>query len=355
MAAHAQWRVRRTWARSPDRSEPIVFAGRTTREIVNAARGANPVVSRVAGLVAGLAVLFGASACAGATRDQGVRDQAMRDPAVREAGNAIVDDFGDTLRLTEPARRIVSLNPVTTEALFAIGAGARVVGRTHWDASPAAVRTVTDLGNGIQPNVEAVLAVRPDLVVLYAAESNRAAAAAFHRAGVQTLTLRTDHVADLERALRDLGRATDQSLQAQLVSDSVRVSLDAVRAMLSPSPPASVFWHVWDEPVITIGAGSYLDELLTIVKARNAFGDLQQPSPQVTLEAVARRNPDFVLAGPRTAARLRTDARWQVVDAVRQGRVLVYDTTLVGRPGVRLGEAARSLRLLIDSAMRARR
>jgi ABC-type Fe3+-hydroxamate transport system substrate-binding protein len=273
-----------------------------------------------------------------------------RPPAARTA-TLLVDDFGDTLRAGSPARRVVSLNPVISEAMFALGADDRLVGRTRWDAAPPEIRRIADVGDGLRPNVEAVLAVRPDLVVLYAAEANRAAASALRRAGVPTLSVRTDRVADLARALHALGAAIGDSVAARVVADSVTASLRAVAALPTP---ASVFWYAWDVPVITIGAGSYLGELTDIVGARNVFGDLSDPSPQVTLESVARRDPDFVLAGPRTAARLRDDPRWRAVRAVREGRVLVIDTTVVGRPGVRMGEAARSLRALLDSAVRAR-
>lgn len=264
----------------------------------------------------------------------------------------VVDEFNDTLRLAAPARRVVSLNPVTSEAIFAIGAGDRLVGRTHFDGTPAAVRQVPDVGDGLQPNVEAVLAVRPDLVVLYAAEANRAAAAALRRAGVQTLAVRTDRIADLSRVLHALAVAVGDSAAARVVTDSVQRSLGAVRR--APDSRLTVFFHVWDAPVITIGGGSYLDELATLVGARNVFGDVAKPSPQVTLESVAQRNPAFVLAGPTAAARLRSDPRWRAVRAVRDGRVLVLDTALFSRPGVRMGEAAHALRTLLDSAARTR-
>ena len=318
------------WARSPKRSEPFVHSPaipcRWRRRL--------------------LGVIAVASACASPVPERAVGDAAARPP--------VIDDFGDTLRLARAAARIVSLNPVTTEALFAIGAGQRLVGRTHWDAAPAEARRVQDVGDGIQPNVEAVLAVRPDLVVLYAAEVNRAAAAAFRRAGVPTLTMRTDRVADFSRALRALGRVIGDSTGAARVADSVRRSIDAVRAMPAHVRPVTVFWHAWEAPVITIGAGSFLSELVEAAGVRNVFGDLPDPSPQVTLESVAQRNPDYVLAGPQVARRMRADPRWRTVAAVRDGRILVVDTTLMGRPGVRMGEAARSLRALIDSALGAR-
>ena len=328
----------------PGRSEPVVFSA---------------IRRRPSRLAPALALVLWACAAPAGDRASGDSTAAATHDAQGSALNAhpsvpLVDDFGDTLQLARPAERVVSLNPVTTEAMFAMEAEARLIGRTKWDASPPEVRRIPDLGDGLQPSVEAVLAARPDLVVLYAAEANRTAAAAFRRAGVQTLSMRTDRIADLARVLRALGVAVGDTAAAQVVADSVRRSLDAVGARAPREPPVSVFWYAWPSPIITIGAGSYLDELISLAGARNVFGDLAQPSPQVTLESVAERNPDLILAGPVAAGRLRADARWRAVRAVREGRVFVFDTSLVGRPGVRLGEGARSLRALIDSAARTR-
>lgn len=258
-----------------------------------------------------------------------------------------VDDFGDTVRIGAPAQRVVSLNPVTTEFLFAIGAGHTLVGRTHWDLYPAEARAVPDMGNGMQPNVEAVLGQRPDLVILYESGSNRGAVRQLRAAGVMTLTLRTDRVADLARVAPILGEAVGRRAEGVAAADSVARTLDALRARPAPATAPSVFWHIWDSPVMTIGRGSYLSELLEVAGAVNVFADLATPSPQVSLEEVARRDPDFVLAGPDGAATIRAHAGWAAVRAVREGRVLVVDTSLVGRPGVRMGEAARHLRALI--------
>lgn len=266
--------------------------------------------------------------------------------------NLTVDDFGDTVRLGASATRVVSLNPVTTELLFAIGAGGTLVGRTHWDLSPPEARAVPDVGNGMQPNVEAVLGQTPDLVILYASGSNRAAVAQLRAAGVMTLTLRTDRVADLARVAPIIGEAVGRRDAGVAVADSVTRTLEALRSRPAPARRPRVFWHVWDAPVLTIGGGSYLSELLEAAGAENVFGDLATPSPQVSLEEIALRDPDFILAGPVGAATIRSHKGWGAVRAVREGRVLVVDTSLVGRPGVRMGEAARHLRALIlnDSA-----
>src|SRR5205085_9106592 len=113
-----------------------------------------------------------------------------------------------------PPRRIVSLNPSTTELLFAIGAGNRLVGRTTYDMWPVAARAVQDLGPGLRPNVEAVLAAHPDLVVLYASDDNRDAARRVRAAGVATAAFRVDRIADFERVTIALGALTGDSAAA---------------------------------------------------------------------------------------------------------------------------------------------
>ena len=266
---------------------------------------------------------------------------------------ALVDDFGDTIRLSAAPTRVVSLNPVTTELVFALGVGHLLVGRTSWDLFPEAARAVPDLGAGMQPNVEAVLGQRPDLVLLYASESNRLAAQQLRAAGVATLTYRTDRVADFARVVPVIATALGVAAQGELVRDSVLASLAAVRALPRPGRAVRAYWHIWDAPLMTIGGGSYLTELLEIAGAENVFGDMAQPSPQVSMEEIARRDPDVILAGPVGAERIRQGPAWRTVRAVREGRVITLDTTIVGRPGVRMGEAAAFLRrVLVDSVPR---
>jgi ABC-type Fe3+-hydroxamate transport system substrate-binding protein len=266
---------------------------------------------------------------------------------------AFVDDFSDTLTLRITPRRIVSLNPATTELFFALGAGDRLVGRTHFDLYPTAAQAIQDLGNAIQPNVEAILGVRPDLVTLYASTSNRDAAVRFHAAGVPTLTLRIDHIADFRRAVGILGRVIGDTGRAAIVVDTVTRTLDRVRAAMQGVPKSSAFWKAWDSPVIAIGGGSFLSELVDIAGGRNIYGDDPRPAFDVTIEDVVRRDPDVVFAGPESGARMRAAPAWRALRAVREGRVLIIDTMLVGRPGVRLGEAAVSLaRLLHPGSLR---
>lgn len=286
------------------------------------------------GRVALLAVLAGA--CGGGDR--------------RAAVDAPRDDYGVVVDTVPVARRIVSLNPTTTEILFALGAGDRLVGRSRWDQWPDAARSVPDVGDAIRPSVERVLAAHPDLVVLYAGGDNRDAADALTRAGVRVVALRVDLIADFLRALRLLGALTAAEDAAGSIADSVSATLDAVRRATPPGAPRpTVFLHVWDNPLMAIGGGSFMSELVDIAGGRNVYADRHEPSTAISFEDLLRRNPDIILAGPIATAQLREAARWQSLPAVREGRVLTYDTTLVARPSVRLGEAARSLAALLRS------
>jgi len=209
-----------------------------------------------------------------------------------------VDDAGDTLRLDAPARRIVSLDPTTTELLFAIGAGSAIVGRTDACDFPAGARAVPSLGGGIPPTVEAVVGARPDLVLLYHAAVNAQPAARLRALGIPLARLRTDRLDAVPRLTRMLGELTGASRGADSVAEAYARDIarerDASRdARATPLPVVIV---AWTQPLIVLGAGSYVSEAVELAGARNIFDDISAPSAQVTLEAVVDRAPRAVIA-----------------------------------------------------------
>ena len=267
--------------------------------------------------------------------------------APRAATARTADDFGDTLVLRAPPRRIVSLNPSTTELLFAIGAGGRLVGRTTYDRWPDAALALPDLGPGLRPNVEGVLAARPDLVLLYASDDNRDAARRFRAAGVATAAYRVDRIADFRRVTLALGALTGDSAAARATVDSVAATIARVRAATTALPRPTVFWPLYDQPLLATGGGSFLDELIDVAGGRNVYGMLPEPSPRITVEDLLKRDPEIILVSPDSRPRYLADPRWRGLRAVREGRVLAVDTMLVFRPGPRLGEAARAVAALL--------
>ena len=160
-------------------------------------------------------------------------------------------------------------------------------------------------------------------------------------------SLKIDHISDFYRATRLLGALLNDPVRASLVADSVRATLERVHQRTSSLPRPKVFWHIWDAPLITVGSGSFMDELVNTAGGNNVYSDIHGPSSEISLEDVARRDPDFILAGPIGAAQISSDPRWKIVRAARDNKVLIVDTLLVARPSVRLGEAAVSLANLL--------
>jgi iron complex transport system substrate-binding protein len=250
----------------------------------------------------------------------------------RAAPPVVADDGGQSVRLAEPARRIVSLNPTTTELLFAIGAADRVVGRTRWcDWPPAALR-IASVGEGFPPNVEAVLARQPDLAVAYATGLNEPAFAQLRGLGVPVLALRTDRLEDLARAARVLGRVTGQIRAGDSLATALEnVLADSAALQGRGSPGPTVVILAWDAPPVAIGGGSYLHQIVELAGGRNLFGDVRQASVPVSLEVIAARDPDV----GDMAASLLNQPEWQAVRAVREGHVLLLDDPALARPSLR--------------------
>jgi iron complex transport system substrate-binding protein len=255
----------------------------------------------------------------------------------------VVDDAGDSVSVRAPAARVVSLIPAATELLFAIGAGAAVVGRTQWCDHPPEALRVTDLGPGINPNLEAVLAARPELVVLYNSAQHAAVAARLRELGISALRVNTDALADVGRVGRLLGRLTGHTREADSMSAALDTALAAASAAERPERKPRVLILVWEQPAMTLGRRSFLSELVERAGGENVFGDIASSSAPVSIEAVSARDPDLILTAASGPASIVDRPEWQVVRAVRERRLLRITGTEYDRPGPRSPGAIRSL------------
>jgi iron complex transport system substrate-binding protein len=265
-----------------------------------------------------------------------------RSAAVPEGRLTAVDDAGDTVRLAAPARRVVSLIPATTELLFAIGAGPAVVGRTSYCDYPAAAKAVPNLGDGIKPNLEAVVASRPDLVILYNSGQNAAVAGRLRELGIASLRLNTDALSSVPRIARLLGRMTGKKTAADSLSAVFDTALaSATHPARGPRP--KVLLLVWEQPPMTIGRGSFLHELLERAGGENLFADVAGTDGVVSIEAVAARDPDLIFTMAEGPSAFATRPEWQAVPAVREKRFLHVTGSEFSRPSPRSPMAIRQL------------
>jgi iron complex transport system substrate-binding protein len=257
---------------------------------------------------------------------------------------ALQDDWGRRVALAAPAQRIVSLAPATTELVFALGLGARLVGRTTWCDWPSEAASVPDVGNGIGPNVEAIAGRRPDLVLVYPSEANRAAIRQLEGLGIAVAVVRQNSIADWRQTARWVAEAAGVPARGDsLVADTDRRLAEAT------APPGRAARRMLiaagTNPPIVIGAGSFLSELVARAGGRNAFDDIAAASAEVSLEAIVARDPDvvLVLGGDAVAAQVAQRPGWRAIRAVREGRIVAVEGSAFDRPSPRLPQAVRTL------------
>jgi iron complex transport system substrate-binding protein len=262
----------------------------------------------------------------------------------------VTDERGVTVSLPQPPQRIVTLLPSLTEGVCALGACSRLVGVDNYSNSPSAVRSLPQLGGGIDPNVEAIVALRPDAVLL--AKSSRVTQR-LEALGLKVVVLEPKSHADVRRVLGKL----DQVLGTREASNVWRV-IDASVSAAAQSLPARakglrVYFEVNSAP-FAAGESSFIGETLTRLGAKNIVPASLGPFPKLNPEYVVRANPDLIMVSVRSAQGLEQRPGWSGIRAVREGRICRFsadESDVLVRPGPRMDEAARLMaRCLADKA-----
>jgi iron complex transport system substrate-binding protein len=234
------------------------------------------------------------------------------------------------------------LAPSATETLYALGAGDRVVGVCAQCDYPEAAARAPKVGGYLTPSVEAVLGVRPDLVIAVPSPGNREAVRAIERAGVRVLVVQDRQLGDLWESIATIAYALGDAAAGERLAADVRGRLDAVRTRVAGAPPVRVLLVVGHSPLIVAGAGTLQGELLEIAGGTNVAADVGSAWPQVSLELVVARAPDVILdaAMGTEAGAHALFAGLTTVPAVRDGRIVAVSSDALFRSGPRVAEAA---------------
>jgi len=285
-----------------------------------------------------------------------------REGDVAEGPDAVADDLGRLHSASPPRSRIVSLVPSATETLLALGAGDRLAARTRYDEQ-AELASLPSVGGGIDPSLEFLAELAPDLVVLWpAAGSGASLGSRLDALGLAWYGTRIQTAEDFRRLARNLGRLTGAPGRADSLIAAVDDDLAAARAAWTGRSPVEAAYVVQHNPPMTAGPGTFLDSVLAAGGVSNVFADMDGPWPMVSLEEVVWRDPDYVIlpvagfgSAKRATERLAASPGWRAVPAVAAGRIETVEAALFARPGPRMGEAARLLAALFHGADRATR
>lgn len=266
------------------------------------------------------------------------------------------DQIFNACRARGAPTRIVSLVPSATDLFLALGEGHRLAARTRYDRDSSLAR-LPSVGGTIDPSLEAILAVRPDLVLVWDDSAAPGLRRRLEHAGLSTEIIHATTLADLRGTIRCLGAVLSVHSKADSLLRRIDAGLDSVRALNRNRASVRVFYLVWSRPLITTAGGTFIDSLIAVAGGQNVFADLAAPWPVVALESVMAREPDLIIWPRHRSDRpevLADDPLWRGVRAARLGRVSIVDADLMARPGPRVVEAARELSRLIRQAERTR-
>lgn len=232
---------------------------------------------------------------------------------------AVNDESGRTVRLTQPARRIVSLSPHITENLFAIGAGNRVVGTVEFSNYPEEAKKIRQIGGYEKIDLEAVAALRPDLVIAWASGNSASHVAKLRAIGLPVVVTETRRIEDVPADLERLGALSGTSVAARAAAARFRDRLAALRARYAGQPKVGVFYQVWNQPLMTVGGGQIISDAIRLCGGENVFAALKPMAAAVTVEAVLAADPEAIVASGMGDARpewLDEWRRWPALTAV---------------------------------------
>ncbi len=257
------------------------------------------------------------------------------------------DDVGRRVYLAKPARRVVSLAPSVTEILFAVGLDAEVVGVTTFCDYPAQAKAKPKIGSS-SPNLEAILGLKPDLIMANKNFIRPDAVAKLEQLKIPVFIFFPKTVEDILGHIGTVGRLVGHDREARAVTQGLRERLSGLRSRMGAAKPVRVFYVVNTDPLISVGSGSFIHQMLELAGGENIVGHTTIPYPKVSLEEVLRRDPE-VLLFPVGASEGIPEVeqqrwrKWSSLSAVVHNRLHQVKAELVNRPGPRVVEGIEAL------------
>lgn len=262
----------------------------------------------------------------------------------------VTDDNGVSVTVEAEPMRIVSTAPASTETLFALGLGDRVVGVSSLCDYPTEVADITKVGD-FQPNTEAIMALSPDLVVGYS--GNEEALAPIQDAGCPVIIFNPATLEGVYANITTLGAVTSKTAEAAALVETIKAEIAEVGKTAAATGDKPRVFYGLDNTLWTCGPGSFVDEMLSLSNCVN-IGSADMPEGvaaqayyQLTPEQLVATDPDVILlptsSGYSSAEEFTGDSRFAGLSAVKQGRVYLFDDAIVTRPGARVGQGLKVL------------
>ncbi len=246
--------------------------------------------------------------------------------------------------------RIVSLAPSVTETLFALGAGPSVAGVSDYCDYPPAVRALPRVGSFLTPNLEAIIALRPTLVIGLGLSSDVRQIRALKSMGYPVLLVRDGSLEEIDASIEAVGARIGREAEARRLVAQISAQIDSVRARLSTVKSERALMLVGHQPIVAVGRGTYLDELLQIAHAENIAAPANEEWPHLSMEYIIAMRPEVILDGSMGNDTTLSSGFWDMypaIPAVREHRIFGYPESPILHSGPRVGDSLEMIARMI--------
>ena len=262
------------------------------------------------------------------------------------------DEVGREVTFPFPPRRIVSLAPNVTEILFSLGLDEEIVGVSTHCNYPEKAKSKPRVGSYISLDFEKILSLKPDLVIATGAGNTKDMVERLAQWGFPTYVIFPRNLDGVLGSIGHLGKVVDQEEEATAIIQEMKKRKQRVIELTRGLPRPRVFLEIGEAPIVTVGKGSFADDLIRLAGGENVAGQEKQMYPRWGMEEILRRSPEVILVSSMNPEGdyqrvLQEWTRWKVIPAVKEGRVYLIDSDLIDRPSPRIIEGLEEIARLL--------
>ena len=244
------------------------------------------------------------------------------------ADRVVRDEFGREVRVPDRPHRLICLAPSITDTVYALGHGDDIVGITDYTKYPPEARKKVSVGGVLNPSLEKLVALKPDLILAIGDLNNTDLTRAIERLGFPVFVVHPQRLQDIYRAIADIGRAINAENAASELISRLQAREAAVRKRVLKKPRPNVFFLLWPDPVMSAGHGAFITDLIDVAGGNSVTADMPNEWPRLSFEAVLAQQPEYLLlvrGSGVTLESLRRQGNWMRLRAVREKKVFYAD------------------------------
>ncbi len=271
----------------------------------------------------------------------GCRSAAI-DPPIAQPTHEITDDLGHAVKIPATVERAVSLAPNLTEITFAVDAGDKLVGRTSYDNFPAEARKIQSVGDTLNPNIENIIALKPQIVLVSTASQIETFTAQLAAQNIAVFVTNPNSLDDIYKSINQIGQIFNKNEKARQVVEDLKRRVADVETQTANAPKTKVFLQISKEPLFTVGKDSFINDLINRAQAISVTSNVATAYPKLSKETALTLNPDAIILSDSPDNQEPNEV-FKNSPAVKNNQIFRVNADLISRPSPRIVDALEQI------------